>query len=156
MTEHFKTDYPWNDEKSCINEDEGEGRTDKKGAGGSLSLHKYKNWLWRLAKARLGTPCQEDRRLGRCSNRKGEAKQLSSALRDHRLRKSTVCFLADRKQCGPTGGKSFVFFWNGQPRAEWHLELGSNMKAGFHIYIHSPPYLQILHPWSQPTTDWKC
>ena len=29
MTEHFKTDYPWNDEKSCINEDEGEGRTDK-------------------------------------------------------------------------------------------------------------------------------
>ena len=81
-------------------------------------MHKYKNWLWRLAKARLGTPCQADRRLGRCLNRKGEAKQLSSALRDHRLRKSTVCFLADRKQCGPTRGKSFVFFWNGQPRAE--------------------------------------
>ena len=64
----------------------------RKGAGGSLSLHKYKNWLWRLAKARLGTPCQENRRLGRCSNRKGEVEQLSSALGDHGLRKSTVCF----------------------------------------------------------------
>ena len=128
----------------------------RKGAGGSLSLHKYKNWLWRLAKARLGTPCQEDRRLGRCSNRKGEVEQLSSALGDHGLRKSTVCFLADRKQCGPTGGKSFIFFWNAQPRAERHLELGSNMKAGFHIHIYSPPYLRILHPWSQPTKDWKC
>ena len=83
---------------------------------------------------------------------RGKPSRCPALLRDHGLRRSTVCFSADSRQCESTGGKRLfglfpflsdvvvvLFFWNGQPRAELLLELSSDTKTGFHTYTYSQP-----------------